>query len=442
MQRNIYLVLVLAAVSFGTVFYGLTSPNQVIFDEVHFGKFVTAYCCSHERIFDIHPPHAKLLIAGAGYLGGYRGGFAFDHISEDYGDTNPLPLRALPALAGACIPLMLYGMLRLFKVSPQFSFLGGLLVALDNALTVQSRVIGLDTILLLATFGSLWLFLIWLMRPPKRSSYRYALLIGSGLAAGLAAGTKFTGLVALGLIGIVLFIELLIAAWYRNQMWQKRIQQVIVAGLTILGSAFVIYVAGWVAHFMILDQPGSGDAWGVPTGNMVEDIIEIHQEMLKANYNLTATHSYSSFWWTWPAMVRPVFYWAGDSGNWIYFWGNPVVWWGSAVFFVAALCTYIVDRTARKKHPYLWVLPLGFILAYLPFVRIPRALFLYHYLTPLLFSILFFIWWLDIYVPKTLRKTVVVAISAIVAVAFVIFSPVTYGFDGWQQSLIWFSSWR
>jgi dolichyl-phosphate-mannose--protein O-mannosyl transferase len=36
-----------------------------VFDEVTFGKFVQAYCCTGERFFDIHPPHGKLLIAAA-----------------------------------------------------------------------------------------------------------------------------------------------------------------------------------------------------------------------------------------------------------------------------------------------------------------------------------------------------------------------------------------
>ncbi|MBI3421301.1 MAG: phospholipid carrier-dependent glycosyltransferase, partial [Candidatus Sungbacteria bacterium] len=48
----------LTTASIGLHFTALDYPRQVVFDEVHFGKFVNAYCCTKERFFDIHPPHA------------------------------------------------------------------------------------------------------------------------------------------------------------------------------------------------------------------------------------------------------------------------------------------------------------------------------------------------------------------------------------------------
>ena len=77
MRSSTIAILVLACISLFTNLVGLAHVNRVIFDEFHFGKFVNGYCCTHERFFDIHPPHAKLLIAGAGYVAGYRGGLKF-----------------------------------------------------------------------------------------------------------------------------------------------------------------------------------------------------------------------------------------------------------------------------------------------------------------------------------------------------------------------------
>ena len=73
-RRDALVLLVLLGVGFCLHFVALAYPREVIFDEVHFGKFVTAYCCTGERFFDIHPPHAKLLVAGVAWVGGYRGG--------------------------------------------------------------------------------------------------------------------------------------------------------------------------------------------------------------------------------------------------------------------------------------------------------------------------------------------------------------------------------
>src|SRR5262245_10163181 len=88
-----------------TRFTGLTYPREVVFDEVTFGKYVAAYCCTGERIFDVHPPHGKLLIAAAAKLGGFTGSFTFDRIGVAYGEQPLLALRVVPALAGTLIPV-------------------------------------------------------------------------------------------------------------------------------------------------------------------------------------------------------------------------------------------------------------------------------------------------------------------------------------------------
>jgi hypothetical protein len=82
---------------------GLSSPRQVVFDEVTFGKFVQAYCCTGERFFDIHPPIGKLLIAAAAKLGGLSSSFQFETIGQSYGTEPVWALRLVPALMGTLI---------------------------------------------------------------------------------------------------------------------------------------------------------------------------------------------------------------------------------------------------------------------------------------------------------------------------------------------------
>lgn len=437
-------IIVLAVISFATVFVGLSHPREVVFDEVHFGKFVTAYCCSGERFFDIHPPHGKLLIAGTAYLLGYKEKFSFEHIGLAYSATPVVALRFLPALAGALVPLVVFAILATLGVSRPYAALGGLASALDNALTIQSRVIGLDSLLLLSSFSSLWLFLLWLQRGHDR--HRVWFLVGAGALAGLAAGIKFTGLAALAVIGIVQIFLLLRTLWRFGKdrdTWKHSALQYIAAGLVTLASAFLVYALGWVLHFTILDKPGPGDAWSQRTGNLVQDIIQEHKSMLGANYNLGADHPYGSKWWTWPALARPVFYWSGSEGAWIYFQGNPVVWWGSAVLFIGAMVSFLIDPSLRRRQPLVAILLLGYVVAYVPFMRVPRVLFLYHYLTPLTFTTMFAVWWLDIIPISLQRKKLVWWIAIILLVAgFVHFSPITYGINAWQQQLVWFDKWR
>ena len=91
----VWLILVVSAVVH-FAYFGY--PNQTVFDEVHFGKFITGYFTG-EYFFDIHPPLAKLLMSLAGYWGGFRAGFSFSNIGKAFPDHSFAPVTNL----GRCI---------------------------------------------------------------------------------------------------------------------------------------------------------------------------------------------------------------------------------------------------------------------------------------------------------------------------------------------------
>ena len=100
-------VLILLLVSFLTHFIFFGYPKTTVFDEVHFGKFISGYF-THEYFFDIHPPLGKLLLSGMGYLGGFKPGFSFASIGERFPDYKYLWLRLLPTLMGMLLPIIIY----------------------------------------------------------------------------------------------------------------------------------------------------------------------------------------------------------------------------------------------------------------------------------------------------------------------------------------------
>lgn len=111
----------LSVLSFITRFWKINHPAQVVFDEVHFGKFASFYL-QRKYYFDVHPPLGKLLLAATGYLAGYRGHFLFDNIGDSY-ITNNVPyvaLRAFPAFCGALVPMFVF----LIMKEMGFSLLG------------------------------------------------------------------------------------------------------------------------------------------------------------------------------------------------------------------------------------------------------------------------------------------------------------------------------
>ncbi|PIT98511.1 MAG: hypothetical protein COT71_00225 [Candidatus Andersenbacteria bacterium CG10_big_fil_rev_8_21_14_0_10_54_11] len=457
---------------FGIAFHvpGLVYPREVVFDEVHFGKFVTAYCCTHERFFDIHPPHAKLLIAATAYLAGYRGGVPFEHIGQPYGPVSPLPLRLFPALMGIVLPLVIYWLIRELGGGAGAAFFGGTLVTLDTAVLVQTRIIALDGLLLTALFGSLAAYMAAERCLLQRARGWIRWMVLAGAMAGLAAGTKFTGLVAAGLLGVVLIGTLPLRPASR---WVSAVA-------AVTASALAVYAAGWALHFVLLPLPGDGDAWGVPNFSgaplpisFVREVWKLHEVMLSANTGLAATHPNASAWYTWPFMAEPVFYWqhgpmAPGRAGVIYFIGNPAVWWGVSFMFLAAVFSVLLtwadwlrlaarrgvraaSRGARRlfNEP-LFLLLVGFALSLVPLTGVHRVLFLYHYLTPLLFSLLFVVLWLERVgwiqpggVRVQSRWYVLVLFST--AAFFIFFSPLAYGWAvpaEWLNHLYWLSGWR
>jgi dolichyl-phosphate-mannose--protein O-mannosyl transferase len=427
-----------------THFVGLTYPRQVVFDEVHWGKSVSAYCCTGQRVFDVHPPHGKLLLTLGALVGRYDGRFDFDHIGEPFTTQPVFFIRLVPAIVGILIPPLFLLFLRYLGASLPAAFLGGLMMAFDNAMLLETRILVFDGILVAAILGSLvCLFAADQATSETKARVLYAL---TGALAGLAVGVKFTGLVSPALILLYLVTKIL----SRRQEMARRLSHM---GIGLIAAA-VVYLGGWAVHFALTPNPGPADAFHPTTGRFFQDLWVVHKTMLSANFNMTLTHPDASTPLSWPFMKVAPFYWTGGGAS-IYLLGNPVVWWGSSLLFVVVIVNALLMRVTRLRvdapgHPNMWVPLVGFAISYLPFFGITRVLFLYHYLTPLVFALAFGLLWLDgagwITGPGLggQRKSYY-AVMFLVVVAFLLVSPLTYGYsagqyDEWLAAFI--RSWR
>jgi dolichyl-phosphate-mannose--protein O-mannosyl transferase len=211
--------------------------------------------------------------------------------------------------------------------------------------------------------------------------------------------------------------------------------------IAVTAAGLAVYAAGWWLHFALLGEPGPGDRWGAPTGDWITDTLAVHAQMWGANLGLSATHGYASPWWSWPLMLRAVSYWSENGRN-LFFLGNPVVWWGAAVGMVVVLAAPALRAMApadagdpvRAWPARIWIPLLGWAIAYAPLVGVSRVLFLYHYLTPLVFSVCAVALWLDHTGwwtrPGGWReqpRSVWAALAAL-ALGFALMSPFTFAF--------------
>ena len=86
----------LVILGFPTSLLRLDTPKHIVFDEMHYGKYVSLYL-NNTFFLDANPAN----IALAGYLTGFYGKFSFDKIGQEYSNTVLLwHPRFLPAPVG------------------------------------------------------------------------------------------------------------------------------------------------------------------------------------------------------------------------------------------------------------------------------------------------------------------------------------------------------
>lgn len=426
MRKHLALIaIVLVSIASHFAFFGY--PRETVFDEVHFGKFVSGYF-THEYFFDIHPPLGKLIISGAARAAGFQPGFSFGSIGDVFPDNTYLAMRLLPTLAGTLLPIVVFLLALELGFSKPAATGAGLLVALESALVIQSRFMLLDAFLLL--FG--FLAFLFYAKSYTLHATRYTIL--AAFFAGLALSVKWTGATFLGIIGLAELITIL-----RQRSWRRLINIAIL--ITI---PFAIYFSLFALHFSLLNLPGSGDAFmsqDFRDGKFstFQKFTELNEETYRANARLTAGHPYSSAWYTWPFMLRSIYYW-NDLGAKIYLLGNPIVWWAST-FGIFYLLMAVVTGQYRGWQPRL--MALAYVVNLLPFIGITRAMFLYHYFTALIIAILALAYVID---RNKHRSQIVASLVLASIIAFIYFAPITYGKPELTQRQfdrrMWLRSWE
>lgn len=116
-------------------------------------------------------------------------------------------------------------------------------------------------------------------------------------------------------------------------------------------------------------------------------MLENQRTMFDYHSSLNATHPYSSPWYTWPLMERPIWYYSGIVSDTlregISAFGNPLVWWFGIPAFAMTLFGAI-----KKKDPCSVFLVIGYLSQYVPWMFVTRITFIYHYFPSVPFVVL------------------------------------------------------
>jgi dolichyl-phosphate-mannose--protein O-mannosyl transferase len=150
--------------------------------------------------------------------------------------------------------------------------------------------------------------------------------------------------------------------------------------------------------------------------------------MYNYHRNLKATHGYSSPWWQWPLLIRPIWMYQGQGlpeGKIasISSMGNPAIWWPGTLALIACFIVWL-----KKRDTTLFFILAGFFSQYLPWAIIPRLTFIYHYFASVPFVIFSIVYLIREFLEKYHGSRYFVFIYLIiVAVLFVMFYPVISG---------------
>jgi dolichyl-phosphate-mannose--protein O-mannosyl transferase len=218
----------------------------------------------------------------------------------------------------------------------------------------------------------------------------------------------------------------------------------------------VVYSLVWIPHLQQNPTPGFLE--------MQKQILGYHQHIGSG----AQEHPYCSAWYTWPWMIRPVGYFFEKTGNTpnpssalgsamsattgqelyydVHGMGNPVLWWLSTLAIILVLSMLILriqawatvpETTTNQNIPFVqpvdfWIalyLIVNYAANLLPWLRVTRCTFLYHYMGSSIFAFLAIAW----IVEQCLRSYLVwlravgVTIIFFIFLAFLFWLPVYLG---------------
>jgi dolichyl-phosphate-mannose--protein O-mannosyl transferase len=489
-------------------FWGLSRFNTLVFDEVYYANFARGYLNGVQE-FGGHPPLSNYLIAWSIQLaqlfpGGHEG--VMNGLTGML--LTPFSYRWLNAFTGSFIPLVVAGIALQLTHRRSYALIAGLFSAVDGLFLVESRY-ALNNIYLVL-FGLLGHFFLLLALNQKdgwrmagvnhnsgRSHHRFwfaLFLLLAGCCLGGAIAIKWNG------AGFLLGAYLVWAAvWVIH--WLDRLRPGLLNPqnntattamradllrsplenmhhlhlghvLFYLGLVpFLCYRLTWIPY-MRLDTSTSFWQWQAK-------VLDYHNRVGGMD-----AHPYCSPWYQWPLMIRPIAYFyktaqainepvpivgpplPQELGSVIYdvhAIGNPILWWFSTAailllttMLLLRLINWAITRIPAEPRsrlplftPYVWTvlyLVLNWLANWLPWAKVSRCTFLYHYMGASVFSSLA----IALLVHRWLRSSdrwqrmTGISIIFLVLLAFVFWLPFYLGLPLSPEGLIirrWLPTW-
>jgi len=413
--------------------------NGTYFDEVYFPRTALEQIEHRSILYEnTHPPLGKTIMSLGIRLFG----------------MNPFGWRIMGTLFGALmLPLMYLLGKRLFKDS-FWAFFCTFLLMFDFMHFTQTRLATIDSYTAVFVMGTYFFMLDYYDSWAFERGFSKSLvpLLFSGIFLGLGGATKWIGFYAAFGLAVLFF-----ASRIREYIeYKRRVGQAVEHGeispdsrskmlRKYVGKYFILTCLCCVVFFIIIPA-GIYVLSFIPIQNrnddltLIEEVIKSVKNMYEYHKGVVEPHPYSSHWYEWPLILRPIFYYSGallpeGMGSSIASFGNPLVWWtGFVAFFVTLwliLSRRIRNHLGAMESGNAWFPVVGYLSLYFPWVVAPRKLtFIYHYFSCVPFLILMIALVLR-YLEHVglVRRRVAYILMGLVMILFIVYYPVLSGLE-------------
>ena len=349
--------------------FRLATPHKLMFDEVHYVPAARTLLALTGPANIEHPMLGKEFIAA---------GIAL------FGD-NSLGWRFFSTLAGTGTVLGIFAMAWLIFGKVRTATLAAIFALLNITIYIQARIGMLDGFM--GVFAVLGLAaLLWSMRAPAGAGGWHgpwprwilgAVLLGLAVAAKWAAAP----IIAFAAIGFVAV---------RLSDGRRQKQSVYAAlngtgqphwpGLPVVPALLALGFVSVTTYFLTFAPAFFYESQWLTWG----ELIGFQGKMYAEQTQVLPPHPYQSSWWSWPLMIRPIWYLyerVDGAQRGVLMIGNPAVLWGGLVAVAACLWAWIRDGAAKQLAvALLWIGAFGM------WALIPKSLgFFYYYYLPSIF---------------------------------------------------------
>ncbi len=395
-----------------------TYMSETIFDEVYFVRTAEQYLHVQLPYEWTHPPLGKIIIASGIAIFGF----------------NPFGWRIMGVIFATLLIPLIYFMGKKLLGTWIGGFAAAFLLTFDFMHFTMSRMATTDTFLVFFSLASQLFFLIYLKNVLKDGweTSLVPLFLATTFFA-LSFSVKW-----LVLYGFAAQLVILAALRLRELKDMKN-------GIADKINAFFNHPFFWILGFLwfavlIYFLTYIPD---MLAGRSFSDVINLQGYMYQYHATLTEIHTYSSPWWSWPLISKPVWlyvsYLPAGIKSTIALLGNPAVWWiGFACMLLATVFAVI------KRNFACMFIAVFFFFQWLPYLFISRAVFLYHFYVNVPFLCLAAAFFISKYWRYRWMKAAALVYFAVVVLLFILFYPVISGAPAPTStidSLKWLGGW-